>query len=291
MSTGTQIEVVMPQMGVSVSEGTITKWLKQPGEPIARDEPLLEISTDKVDTEVPSPAKACWPRSWFRKVRPSTSAPCGRIGAGRQRGGHAAPEPRLLPLPPAAPAAAAGAACSRRRGRRRGPATAARACRRAGTAAAAPAAPVPPPLRRRRRPATDGRSSLPSSRASPPSTASIPTAVPGTGTGGRVDEEGHPGLHRVGRPGTCPASSRRSLPGARRGAARTADHRACTAHCPSLHPIPEPAPVPRPPTKRRSRSRSPSRSRRPSRRRRDHRRRPSRRPQPESRRPARRSSR
>jgi 2-oxoglutarate dehydrogenase E2 component (dihydrolipoamide succinyltransferase) len=44
-------------MGVSVSEGTITKWLKQPGEHIARDEPLLEISTDKVDTEVPSPGE------------------------------------------------------------------------------------------------------------------------------------------------------------------------------------------------------------------------------------------
>ena len=57
MATGTQIEVVMPQMGVSVSEGTITKWLKQPGEAIAQDEPLLEISTDKVDTEVPSPGE------------------------------------------------------------------------------------------------------------------------------------------------------------------------------------------------------------------------------------------
>ena len=57
MATGTQIEVVMPQMGVSVSEGTITKWLKQPGETIAQDEPLLEISTDKVDTEVPSPGE------------------------------------------------------------------------------------------------------------------------------------------------------------------------------------------------------------------------------------------
>jgi pyruvate dehydrogenase E2 component (dihydrolipoamide acetyltransferase) len=57
VSTGTQTEVVMPQMGVSVSEGTVTKWLKQPGEQIARDEPLLEISTDKVDTEVPSPAE------------------------------------------------------------------------------------------------------------------------------------------------------------------------------------------------------------------------------------------
>ena len=57
MATGTQIEVVMPQMGVSVSEGTITKWLKQVGEAVALDEPLLEISTDKVDTEVPSPGE------------------------------------------------------------------------------------------------------------------------------------------------------------------------------------------------------------------------------------------
>jgi pyruvate dehydrogenase E2 component (dihydrolipoamide acetyltransferase) len=54
--TGTAVDVVMPQMGVSVSEGTITKWLKQAGEPIEADESLLEISTDKVDTEVPSPA-------------------------------------------------------------------------------------------------------------------------------------------------------------------------------------------------------------------------------------------
>jgi 2-oxoglutarate dehydrogenase E2 component (dihydrolipoamide succinyltransferase) len=56
VATGTAIEVVMPQMGVSVSEGTITKWLKQEGQSIEADEPLLEISTDKVDTEVPSPA-------------------------------------------------------------------------------------------------------------------------------------------------------------------------------------------------------------------------------------------
>jgi 2-oxoglutarate dehydrogenase E2 component (dihydrolipoamide succinyltransferase) len=55
VATGTAIDVVMPQMGVSVSEGTITKWLKQEGEAVQADEPLLEISTDKVDTEVPSP--------------------------------------------------------------------------------------------------------------------------------------------------------------------------------------------------------------------------------------------
>src|SRR5919109_1581344 len=55
MATETAVDVVMPQMGVSVSEGTITKWLKQQGDQVEADEPLLEISTDKVDTEVPSP--------------------------------------------------------------------------------------------------------------------------------------------------------------------------------------------------------------------------------------------
>jgi 2-oxoglutarate dehydrogenase E2 component (dihydrolipoamide succinyltransferase) len=55
VATTSTIDVVMPQMGVSVSEGTITKWLKQEGEPVEADESLLEISTDKVDTEVPSP--------------------------------------------------------------------------------------------------------------------------------------------------------------------------------------------------------------------------------------------
>jgi 2-oxoglutarate dehydrogenase E2 component (dihydrolipoamide succinyltransferase) len=55
-STGTAVDVVMPQMGVSVSEGTVTKWNKQVGEHVDADETILEISTDKVDTEVPSPA-------------------------------------------------------------------------------------------------------------------------------------------------------------------------------------------------------------------------------------------
>src|SRR5919204_5970690 len=55
MATNTAVDVIMPQMGVSVSEGTITKWLKQQGDHVSADEALLEISTDKVDTEVPSP--------------------------------------------------------------------------------------------------------------------------------------------------------------------------------------------------------------------------------------------
>ena len=51
-----KIDVVMPKMGESLQEGTILKWLKKEGETIERDEMILEISTDKVDTEVPAPA-------------------------------------------------------------------------------------------------------------------------------------------------------------------------------------------------------------------------------------------
>jgi len=54
-SSGAGTEVLMPQMGESITEGTITKWLKQVGEKVERDEPLFEISTDKVDAEIPSP--------------------------------------------------------------------------------------------------------------------------------------------------------------------------------------------------------------------------------------------
>ncbi|MCS6816768.1 MAG: dihydrolipoyllysine-residue succinyltransferase [Blastocatellia bacterium] len=52
-----KVEVIMPQMGESIAEGTVTKWLKKPGEHVRRDEPLFEISTDKVDAEIPSPAE------------------------------------------------------------------------------------------------------------------------------------------------------------------------------------------------------------------------------------------
>src|SRR5215467_13243659 len=50
------VDIVMPQMGESIFEGTITKWLKNPGDKVERDEPLFEISTDKVDAEIPSPS-------------------------------------------------------------------------------------------------------------------------------------------------------------------------------------------------------------------------------------------
>src|SRR5213594_2880995 len=51
-----RIGVLMPQMGESIAEGTVSKWLKQVGDEVKRDEPLFEISTDKVDAEIPAPA-------------------------------------------------------------------------------------------------------------------------------------------------------------------------------------------------------------------------------------------
>ena len=53
------IDVVMPQMGESIFEGTITKWLKKPGEKVERDEPLFEISTEKSTRKFPRPPPAC----------------------------------------------------------------------------------------------------------------------------------------------------------------------------------------------------------------------------------------
>jgi pyruvate dehydrogenase E2 component (dihydrolipoamide acetyltransferase) len=96
MATETAIDVVMPQMGVSVSEGTITKWLKQEGEHVEADEPLLEISTDKVDTEVPSPGTGTLTQILVQEGQTvDVGTKVGQIG-----GGGGAPEPEAAPTPP-----------------------------------------------------------------------------------------------------------------------------------------------------------------------------------------------
>src|SRR4051812_45355950 len=56
MATRTSVEITMPAMGESVTEGTVLEWLKQVGDPVTEGEPLIEVSTDKVDAEVPAPA-------------------------------------------------------------------------------------------------------------------------------------------------------------------------------------------------------------------------------------------
>ncbi len=51
-----RVDVIMPQMGESIAEGTLTRWMKKVGDKVARDEPIFEISTDKVDAEIPAPS-------------------------------------------------------------------------------------------------------------------------------------------------------------------------------------------------------------------------------------------
>src|ERR671936_884498 len=98
-------DVVMPQMGESIFEGTITKWLKKPGDKVERDEPLFEISTDKVDAEIPSPTAGV-----LREIK----APAGQTvhvntvvavigGEGARRPSPGARGPPNPPPTPAAP--------------------------------------------------------------------------------------------------------------------------------------------------------------------------------------------
>jgi len=106
------VDIVMPQMGESIFEGTITKWLKKPGDKVERDEPLFEISTDKVDAEIPSPSAGVLKEI---KVGEGQTVPIqtvvGVIDAAGSAAAAPAPAPARVeaPVPAKAPAAAAPA--------------------------------------------------------------------------------------------------------------------------------------------------------------------------------------
>ena len=95
-------DVVMPQMGESIVEGTLTKWLKKPGDSVERDEPLFEISTDKVDTEIPSPIAGTLAEAL---VEEGQTVSVGVVVA-RISGGAPAPPSAPAPQPAAAKVAA-----------------------------------------------------------------------------------------------------------------------------------------------------------------------------------------
>ena len=110
------VDVIMPQMGESIFEGTITRWLKKPGDRVERDEPLFEISTDKVDAEIPAPSAGVLKEI---KITEGQTVPIQTVVAVIDAGGaaaEAAPAPApekavaLKPAAPAAPAAPAPAA-------------------------------------------------------------------------------------------------------------------------------------------------------------------------------------
>jgi pyruvate dehydrogenase E2 component (dihydrolipoamide acetyltransferase) len=112
------VDVIMPQMGESIAEGTMVKWLKEVGDKIQRDEPLFEISTDKVDAEIPSPAEGLLIEILVREGETvEINTVVGRIGEAGEKPAGAVAAPvettevqAASPATPAAPPAAAPAA-------------------------------------------------------------------------------------------------------------------------------------------------------------------------------------
>ena len=137
------VDIVMPQMGESIFEGTITKWLKKPGDKVERDEPLFEISTDKVDAEIPSPSAGVLKEI---KVAEGKTVPIQTVvgvidvaGAATAAQPEQAPPPQKSATPPAKPAAPANgkaAAATQTPPSSRTPAPAASPANSAGTSAA-----------------------------------------------------------------------------------------------------------------------------------------------------------
>ncbi len=162
------VDVIMPQMGESIFEGTITKWLKKAGDKIERDEPLFEISTDKVDAEIPSPSAGVLKEI---KVNEGQTVPIQTVvavidadGAGAASAAPAASAPAKAAQP--APAAAKSAAPS------------------APAQAAKSAAPAPPPAA----PSGEKVRSSPLVRKIAREHNIDVAQVPGTGAGGRVSK-------------------------------------------------------------------------------------------------------
>src|SRR2546425_4439610 len=95
-------DVIMPQMGESIAEGTVTKWMKNVGDRVQRDEPLFEISTDKVDAEIPAPATGVLKEI---RVQPGATVPINTVVAVIAAEGAAVVAPVVAPAAPEAPPA------------------------------------------------------------------------------------------------------------------------------------------------------------------------------------------
>src|SRR6266568_2478586 len=194
MATTEAIDVVMPQMGVSVSEGTITKWLKQEGEQVEADEALLEISTDKVDTEVPSPASGTLTQILVQEGETvDVGTKLAQIGGAPGANGQAQAAP---PEPATAQAAAESADASGAEG---GTATA-EVVEEARSAEPEPTAAVPVSDG-----GTDGKSFVSPVVARIASEHGVdPSQVQGSGRGGRVTKKDILNFIEEGAPAAAP---------------------------------------------------------------------------------------
>jgi pyruvate dehydrogenase E2 component (dihydrolipoamide acetyltransferase) len=197
VATETAVDVVMPQMGVSVSEGTITKWLKREGEQIEADEPLLEISTDKVDTEVPSPASGTVTQILVQEGETvEVGTKLAQIGGAPAANGHAQAAP---PEPATAHAAAEAEAASSSEGET--PTVAHVEETKAEETAPEPEAATAPDG------ATDGKTFVSPVVARIASEHGVdPGQVQGSGRGGRVTKKDILDFIEAGPPGAAPAA-------------------------------------------------------------------------------------
>ncbi|HLX36526.1 MAG TPA: biotin/lipoyl-containing protein, partial [Candidatus Binataceae bacterium] len=182
------IEVQMPQMGESVVEGTIAKWLVKPGDVVTEDQPLVEISTDKVDTEIPSPSAGTIAKLVAEEGQ---TLPVGAVIAIIEASGAGAPtaKPSALPQAPAQaqpgpPMAARVAPAAPAPEPTRAPSAPAPAP--AAEAASAPAAAMPPGVRLPR--ADDHRRYSPVVVRMAAEHGLEIDKIPGTGIGGRVSK-------------------------------------------------------------------------------------------------------
>src|SRR3984885_8639542 len=177
------VDVIMPQMGESIFEGTITKWLKKPGDKIERDEPLFEISTDKVDAEIPSPSAGVLKEI---KVNEGQTVPIQTVvavidadGAGASAG---APAATSAPAPASAKTEAPAQASAPPR-TEAPPKPAPSPAPTAPRAAAPSATPAPPP-----RPNGQKIRSSPLVRRIARENNVDLAQIPGTGAGGRISK-------------------------------------------------------------------------------------------------------
>ena len=225
MATTEAVDVVMPQMGVSVSEGTITKWLKQEGEQIEADESLLEISTDKVDTEVPSPASGIVTQILVQEGETvEVGTKLAVIGG---EAGAPAPEPEAPPEPATAAAAAEAQAPSSAE----------------TPAPAAPPEPAPAPAPQPVAAPTNGEQDSKSfvspvvARIAAEHSVDV-SSVPGTGRGGRVTKKDILQFVESGAAAAPPAEAPAPAPAA------APEPAPAPAEAPPTPPAPEPAPAP-----------------------------------------------
>jgi 2-oxoglutarate dehydrogenase E2 component (dihydrolipoamide succinyltransferase) len=243
MATETAVDVVMPQMGVSVSEGTITRWLKQEGEQVEADEPLLEISTDKVDTEVPSPASGTLTQILVQEGQTvDVGTKLGQIG-GSAGGAPAAEAPTADAAEPEPPAPAAEEAAA--------PATAEAAAEAdAASTAETPAPTAPEPS------ATPPAPPTPSGNGKAfvsPVVARIagehgidPSQVPGTGSGGRVTKKDILAFVESGGAQQAPAQPEAEAPAPTQPAAPAPETPATPPPAKAAPPPPPKPPAPAP---------------------------------------------